>query len=167
MRSLKILKNWKNQVHVPGLLLCNIICINMARLRQPYQMHIYSALRNFEFWARLIPFRAVSSRFELVWIWINKIMICTWQRCVLIGLQLGDFLILAQVQLLASAQKRDLSLEKRWSWMINWIKRGVIRREEAAFLGRFMQILIITANNKTPWIQVNIIFDRQNRQIQK
>lgn len=51
--------------------------------------------------------------------------------------------------------------------MINWIKRGVIRREEAAFLGRFMQILIITANNKTPWIQVNIIFDRQNRQIQK
>ena len=65
------------------------------------------------------------------------------------------------------SEKRSLSLEKRWSWMINWIKRGVIRREEAAFLGRFMQILIITANNKTPWIQVNIIFDRQNRQIQK
>ena len=70
VRSLKILKKLKNQVHVPGLLLCNIICINMARLRQPYQMRIYSALRNFEFRARLIPFRAVfelfSSRFELV-----------------------------------------------------------------------------------------------------
>ena len=65
VRSLKILKKKiENQVHVPGLLLCNIICINMVRLRQPYQMRIYSALRNFEFWAKLVRFRAVSSWYE-------------------------------------------------------------------------------------------------------
>ena len=36
----------------------------MARLRQLYQMRIYSALRNFEFRARLIPFRAVFEPFR-------------------------------------------------------------------------------------------------------